>query len=107
MAQRTALGRALHYDPDLILMDEPFGALDYFTRKRLQNEIADLYHAQKKTFVLVTHDIEEAVYLSGKVLVMDAGRVIKEVDVDLPYPRNTSDPRFLEIRDSIYQAITG
>lgn len=107
MAQRAALGRALFYNPDLILMDEPFGALDYFTRKRLQNEIAELYHAQKKTFILVTHDIEEAVYLSGQVLVMDAGSVIRQVDVDLPYPRNTSDPRFLAIRDCIYQAITG
>ncbi|MEN6325410.1 MAG: ABC transporter ATP-binding protein [Syntrophomonas sp.] len=105
MAQRTALGRALYYDPDMILMDEPFGALDYFTRKKLQNEMVGLFLNQKKTFVFVTHDIEEAVYLSEKVIVLEAGRIVQELPVELPYPRKTNSPEFLNITEGIYKAI--
>lgn len=105
MAQRTALGRALCYNPDLVLMDEPFGALDYFTRKKLQKEMVELFLSQKKTFVLVTHDVEEAVYLGQKVVVLDAGRVIGEHAIDLPYPRQTSSPQFLAVREKIYNMI--
>lgn len=105
MAQRVALGRALCYDPGLILMDEPFGALDYFTRKNLQNEMVNLFLSQKKTFVFVTHDVEEAVYLSQKVVVLNAGRMSGEFIVDLPYPRQTTSPQFLAVREQIYNAI--
>ncbi|NPV93311.1 MAG: ABC transporter ATP-binding protein [Firmicutes bacterium] len=105
MAQRAALGRVLTYDPDVILMDEPFGALDYFTRKNLQKEMVELFLSQRKTFVFVTHDVEEAVYLSQKVVVLDEGRMVGEYAVDLPYPRQTSSPRFLAIRDKIYDTI--
>ncbi|MGI6548487.1 MAG: ABC transporter ATP-binding protein [Syntrophomonadales bacterium] len=106
MAQRAALGRALFFDPDIILMDEPFGALDYFTRKKLQNEIMELFIAQKKTFILVTHDVEEAVYLSQKIVVLDEGKTVAEFGIDLPYPRQPTDHEFLALREKTYQAIT-
>jgi sulfonate transport system ATP-binding protein len=106
MAQRAALGRALCFDPDIILMDEPFGALDYFTRKKLQNEIMELFFNQKKTFILVTHDVEEAVYLSQKIVVLDAGKTVGEFDIDLPYPRQLTEPKFLALREKTYKAIT-
>ncbi|MDD2554597.1 MAG: ABC transporter ATP-binding protein [Desulfotomaculaceae bacterium] len=107
MAQRAALGRALCYDPDLILMDEPFGALDYFTRKNLQNEIMNIFLAQGKTIVLVTHDVEEAVFLSQKVIVLDGGKTAGEFTIDLPYPRKNTSSEFLAVRESIYDAIMG
>lgn len=107
MAQRTSLGRTLCFDPDLILMDEPFGALDYFTRKNLQNEMVNLFFNYNKTMVFVTHNVEEAVYLSQKVIVLNTGRVAGEFEVDLPYPRQTTSPAFLNIREKIYAAIMG
>ena len=105
MAQRVALGRTLCYDPDLILMDEPFGALDYFTRKKLQNEMIDLFLSQGKTFLLVTHDVEEAVYLGQRVIVLEAGRLIREFPVDLPYRRKRTAPAFLAIQEAIFALI--
>lgn len=107
MAQRTALGRALCYDPDVVLLDEPFGALDYFTRKNLQKEMVELFLSQKKTVVFVTHDVEEAVYLSQKVVVLEAGKIAGEYDVGLPYPRQTASPQFLAIQEKIYNTIMG
>jgi len=107
MAQRAALGRALFFDPDIILMDEPFGALDYFTRQKLQNEIVNLYIRHQKTILLVTHDIEEAVFLSQKIVVLEAGQLLWEFNIDLPYPRSKTDSRFLAFRDKIYNAIMG
>jgi sulfonate transport system ATP-binding protein len=75
MAQRTAIGRTLCYNPELILMDEPLGALDAFNRRKLQKDLIDIFHESKKTIVFVTHDVEEAIYLGQKVVVMDNGRV--------------------------------
>ena len=105
MAQRVSLGRTLCYDPDLILMDEPFGALDYFTRKKLQRELVDLFLRQHKTIVFVTHDVTEAVFLGQKVLVMEAGQVVREVPIDIPYPRQTTDPSLLARQQEILAAL--
>lgn len=107
MAQRTALGRTLCFNPDLILMDEPFGALDYFTRKHLQREIMQLFLEERKTIIFVTHDVEEAVFLSQRVLVLDQGRLMAQYEIDLPYPRQVLSAEFLALRERIYQAITG
>ena len=101
MAQRAALGRTLCYDPDMILMDEPFGALDYFTRQKLQREIVDLFLTQKKTIVFVTHDVSEAVYLGQKVIIMDAGRIVRELPVDLPYHRDAASTELLALQKEI------
>ena len=91
MAQRTALGRTLFYNPDVILMDEPFSALDYFTRQGLQQTLLDLYKEQRKTIIFVTHDVEEALLLADRILIMDSGTVKNDVPVLLPKPRQ-ADP---------------
>ncbi len=107
MAQRVALGRTLCYHPDLILMDEPFGALDYFTRKKLQRELVELFLTQKKTVIFVTHDVVEALYLGQKFLVMDAGQIVKEFSVELPYPRDPNTPFFIQTQNEIIEALGG
>lgn len=107
MAQRVALGRTLAYDPDLILMDEPFGALDYFTRKRMQKEMVDLFLTQEKTIIFVTHDVTEAVYLGQKIIIMDAGKVVRELPVDLPYHRNPASPEFMAVQEEILASFGG
>ncbi|MCY6485108.1 ABC transporter ATP-binding protein [Clostridium aestuarii] len=101
MAQRTALGRTLCYNPDVILMDEPLGALDAFNRRKLQNEIIDIFLKHKKTIIFVTHDVDEAVYLGQKVVMMDKGKVIKEIPVKLSYPREISSREIFNIREEI------
>lgn len=88
MAQRTALGRTLLYDPDLILMDEPFSALDYFTRAALRDDLLRLYLERKKTVLFVTHDVDEALCLGQRIFVMDGGEVVRTFHVKEGYPRN-------------------
>ncbi|MHC1761890.1 MAG: ABC transporter ATP-binding protein [Negativicutes bacterium] len=105
MAQRVSLGRTLCYDPDLILMDEPFGALDYFTRKKLQHEMVELFLLQKKTVVFVTHDVSEAIYLGQKILVMDQGRIVKEIPIEMSYPRNLASSDILDIQTEILESL--
>ena len=107
MAQRVSLGRTLCYDPDLILMDEPFGALDYFTRKKLQHEMVDLFLLQKKTVIFVTHDVSEAIYLGQRILVMDEGRIVKEIPIEMPYPRNLASSDILDIQAEILESLGG
>ncbi len=101
MAQRTALGRALCYDPELILMDEPLGSLDYFTRKSLQSEIIKLYLSGGKTIFFVTHDVDEALLLSRRIAVLEGGKIKTELDIDLEYPRSRTNPKFTELLDRI------
>ena len=97
MKQRVALARVLAFDPKLLLMDEPFGALDAQTREVMQEEVMRLWARTRKTIVFVTHDIEEAVYLGDRVIVLSArpGRIKEEVRIDLPRPRE------LEIKKSM------
>ncbi len=89
MKQRAALARVLAFDPKVLLMDEPFGALDAQTREAMQEELTRLWETTHKTIVFVTHDIEEAVYLGDRVVVLTArpGRIREEVQIDLPRPR--------------------
>lgn len=105
MAQRAALGRTLCYDPDIILMDEPFGALDAFTRRKLQRELVDIFLAHQKTIVFVTHDVDEAVLLGQRVLVMEKGSVVRNLANDLPYPRDVLSPDYLAAREKIFGTI--
>ena len=105
MAQRVSLGRTLFYNPDIILMDEPFSALDYFTRQGLQQTLLKLYAEERKTIIFVTHDVEEALLLGSRVLIMDKGRVRESLTVQLPRPRQAADPSFQKLRQKILQAL--
>jgi NitT/TauT family transport system ATP-binding protein len=100
MKQRVALARTLAYHPEVLLMDEPFGALDAHTRTRLQNDLLNIWERDRKTVLFVTHSVEESVFLSDKVVMMtrSPGRIRQVIDIDLPRPRRRSelllDPRY-------------
>lgn len=89
MAQRVAIARALLRNPKILLLDEPFGALDAFTRAHMQTVLLDIWRANKTTMIFVTHDIDEAVFLGNRVVILEPrpGKIRKIVPVDLPYPR--------------------
>ncbi|WP_342362857.1 ABC transporter ATP-binding protein [Terrarubrum flagellatum] len=93
MKQRVAIARTLAYDPAVLLMDEPFGALDAHTRTRLQNDLLNIWERDRKTVLFVTHAVDEAVYLSDQVIVMtrSPGRIKAVIDIDLPRPRKRAD----------------
>ncbi|WP_187254607.1 ABC transporter ATP-binding protein [Alkalicoccus halolimnae] len=103
MQQRVAIARALAIRPEMILMDEPFAALDTFTRYYLQDELMKIQQQEKTNIVLVTHDIDEAVYLSDRIFMMDAnpGRIRRTVDIELPKPRDRSHRDFQYYRKLI------
>lgn len=103
MAQRVALARALVNDPRLLVLDEPLGKLDSLTRLQMQSEIVALWQRKGFTALLVTHDVEEAIFMANRVLVFSdrPARIAAEVPVDLPYPRHRGDPRFGELRREI------
>ncbi|MGG4483973.1 ABC transporter ATP-binding protein, partial [Paenibacillus illinoisensis] len=103
MSQRVAIARALLRKPAVLLLDEPFGALDAFTRSHMQEALLDIWRSNRTAMVLVTHDIDEAIFLSTRVIVMDArpGRIKAIVPIDLPYPRSRTSRSFTELRTLI------
>jgi len=110
MKQRCAIARAYAMDPKVLLMDEPFGALDALTRVTLQDQLLDTWRQDARTIMFITHDVEEAVYLAHRVVVMAArpGRLFKVVPVDLPYPRTEAmrlSTQFLQIRNEVWDAV--
>jgi ABC-type nitrate/sulfonate/bicarbonate transport system ATPase subunit len=107
MQQRVAIARAMAMDPEILLMDEPFGALDQLTREDMQRELLRIWETRKKTVLFVTHGIIEAIYLSDRILVFNPkpGFVRKEFFVDLPRPRQKSSPDFMSYYEAIYDAI--
>jgi NitT/TauT family transport system ATP-binding protein len=112
MQQRVGLARALVVNPDTLLMDEPFGALDAQTRHQLQDELLQLWQAHPKTVVLVTHDMEEAVYLSDRIFVLTArpGRIAREIVVPLARPRDVLVRRtaaFAELVENVWESLKG
>ena len=100
-AQRVALARALVREPELLLLDEPFAALDALTRLKMQDLVADLCARHRPGVLLVTHDVEEAVLLADRVLVLREGRICLDVAVDLPRPRRIGGPPFDALRDRL------
>ena len=113
MQQRVAIARALACQPEVLLMDEPFSSLDALTRANLQQQLLDLWRELRFTVLFVTHDIEEAIYLSQRVVVLSRApaRVTDDVEIDLPYPRSQlttkEDPRYLAHRHRVLSEILG
>ena len=103
MAQRVALVRSLINEPPVLLLDEPLGALDAFTRMNMQDEILRIWQKKQQLAIMVTHDVDEAIYMGTRVLVMDAhpGRIIADLKIDQPYPRDRSSKEFVEYRNDI------
>ena len=103
MAQRAALARALINHPKVLLLDEPLGALDAFTRMRMQDEVLHLWQARGTTMLLVTHDIDEAIYMSDRIMIMTPrpGRIERTIDVSLSRPRQRDKSDFLRLRSDI------
>jgi ABC-type nitrate/sulfonate/bicarbonate transport system ATPase subunit len=107
MQQRVAIARALATDPEIMLMDEPFGALDELTRSEMQAELLRIWQERIKTVIFVTHSITEALYLSDRVIILSPhpGRIRKEMKVEMPRPRQRSSREFMEYYDEIHGAI--
>lgn len=103
MAQRVAIARALLRKPKILLLDEPFGALDAFTRSHMQEALLHIWEEEKTSMVFVTHDIDEAVYLANKVVIMSArpGAIKKVIPIELPFPRKKSSVAFQELRSLV------
>lgn len=107
MKQRVEVARALAVNPDVLYLDEPFGALDSITRLTMRSELLRIWEAERKTVLFVTHDIEESVQLADRVVVMSQrpATIRRIVDIDIPHPRDLSAPRYLELRDAIFEEI--
>lgn len=110
MKQRVAIARAYAANPEVLLLDEPFGALDAQTRAQLQTELLNTWEQEKKTCFFITHDVDEAILLAQRVVIMSArpGRIKRIVDIDIPYPKSQetkSDPRFLKLKAEIWNEV--
>jgi len=107
MAQRVALVRSLINEPDILLLDEPLGALDAFTRMNMQDEILKIWRERKQLAIMVTHDVDEAIYMGTRVIVMDAnpGRILEDIRIDDEYPRDRSGANFVAYRNQILNAL--
>lgn len=107
MAQRVALIRTMINKPPVFLLDEPFGALDAFTRMTMQDELLSMWQESKNIMVMVTHDIDEAIYMSSRVIILsnNPGRIKEDLKIDLPYPRNRSSDEFIDYRKYIYDVL--
>ncbi|MBE1878408.1 ABC transporter ATP-binding protein [Myceligenerans pegani] len=110
MKQRCAIARAYAVDPSILLMDEPFGALDALTRVTLQEQLLETWSREKRTVMFITHDVDEAVFLANRVVVMAArpGRIYDVVDVGLPYPRTEEvrlSPEFARLRNRVWHSV--
>jgi ABC-type nitrate/sulfonate/bicarbonate transport system ATPase subunit len=105
MSQRVALARALINHPKVLLLDEPLGALDAFTRMRMQDEVLRLWENRRTTMLLVTHDIDEAIYMSDRILVMTPapGRIDRDIGIELVRPRDRTSESFLRLRSDILE----
>lgn len=103
MAQRVGIARALAIQPEILLLDEPLGALDAMTKLTMQEELTRIWREEKVTMVIVTHDLEEAIYLADRVLVLpkDKGGRIREIEVNLSRPRNRSESSFVKLREEL------
>jgi NitT/TauT family transport system ATP-binding protein/sulfonate transport system ATP-binding protein len=105
MAQRVAIARALINDPEVLLLDEPMGALDSFTRADIQEKLLELQRKSGTTMILVTHDVEEAIYLSDRVVIMTPrpGKIREILEIDMKHPRDRGEVKFTEIRLNIME----
>jgi NitT/TauT family transport system ATP-binding protein len=112
MQQRVAIARALAYEPEVLLMDEPFGSLDALTRLELEDTLLRLWAELRTTILFITHDIEEAIYLSDRIWVLSRrpSQIVQELKIDFPRPRDQvttrAEARFMEIRNDIYRQIS-
>ena len=104
-AQRAALARSLVWEPELLLADEPFGALDALTRIKMHALLRQLWGRHRPTVLLVTHDVDEAVILADRVLVLDGGRIGVDLDIELPHPRSYRDRHLADYRDQLLSAL--
>ena len=107
MKQRLEVARALAVNPDVLYLDEPFGALDSITRLQMRRELLRIWDAEKKTILFVTHDIEESVQLADRVVVMSQrpAHIRREIIIDIPHPRDISSPRYIDLRDQLFAEI--
>lgn len=107
MRQRLQVARALAVNPDILFLDEPFGALDSITRVIMRGELLRIWQTERRTIVFVTHDIDEAVQLADRVVVLSSrpARIQQILNIEIPHPRNISSPRYLELRDELLKLI--
>jgi ABC-type nitrate/sulfonate/bicarbonate transport system ATPase subunit len=107
MKQRLQVARALAVNPDILYLDEPFGALDSITRVIMRGELLRIWQTERRTILFVTHDIDEAVQMADRVIVLSSrpARIKEIVTIDIPHPRNISSPRYLELRDELLKQI--